>query len=110
MRVLSGLLIPLFATMRGSFNTGAAANLNTTVRRTVNIVCYRIQVPLSLSSSNLPAVYLRKRTEAELMLLKILASPYSARLLCKEVDLAYTCLKMAITRIRSMFAHPLTPF
>ena len=29
MRVLSGLLIPVFATMRGSFNTGAAANLNT---------------------------------------------------------------------------------
>ena len=28
MRVLSGLLIPVFATMRGSFNTGAAANLN----------------------------------------------------------------------------------
>ena len=31
MRVLSGLLIPVFATMRGSFNTGAAANLNSVV-------------------------------------------------------------------------------
>ena len=29
MRVLSGLLIPLFATMRGSYNIGAAVNLNT---------------------------------------------------------------------------------
>ena len=31
MRVLSRLLIPLFATIRGSFNTGAAANLNSTI-------------------------------------------------------------------------------
>ena len=36
MRVLSGLLIPVFATMRGSFNTGAAANLNKTHARRGN--------------------------------------------------------------------------